>query len=283
MGRHVVEVARSRVVIEDGRIVSISEPGTRRCPLRSGLYGIEEESVDSVRKTVEFYISEWGMFTPDRVVRTKSLPVSFGVSEIFACGLRQGLLDAVVLVCEGAGTVISADPEVVEGIGAHMTGLIETSPEPAIISRLAKNRAVTVFPEDARMDQVKGTLKAVEMGYRAVGVTISGQAAREASRVRSAGGERCVIAAVHNTGITREAARQLASSCDLVTGCASRWTREIVAKSAIMQLGLNIPVFVLTPSGKELVLARIRDFPNPLIVGSGDLPLAGRDPPVPLE
>ncbi len=284
MGRHVLEVAGSRVVIEDGEIVSVTDPLTLHCPLRSKLYGIRTETVESVRQSVEFYIKEWGMFTPDRVVRTESYPVSFGVSEIFASGLEHDILDCVVTVCEGAGTVILANPQVVEGIGAHMTGLIETSPEPAIIRKLLENDVTVLSTEDARMEQAAGVIEAREMGYERIGVTITGHNAWEGTKIRGVCDKiMCAIASVHNTGISKEAAHKVASCCDLVTSCASKWTREIVAQKAIMQLGVGIPVFVLTPLGKELALARLRTFPDPLIVGTGKIPMLNEHQPYPLR
>ncbi len=284
MGRHVLEVAGSRVVIEDGKIVSIGKPRTSYCPLRSSLYGVGEETVESVRRTVESYIGNWGMFTGRRIVRTNSYPVSFGTSEILASGLRHGILDAVVLVCEGAGTVISSRPDVVQGIGAHMTGLIRTSPEPAIIERLAKVGVTVLSPCDAKMDQTAGVAKAAEMGHQRIGVTVTGRRPSDASRIRRKFDHlECAIASVHNTGITREAAQKLASTCDLVTSCASRWARDVVARRAVMQLGLRIPVFVLTPLGKELALARLRDFRKPIVVGTGSIPVLAESQPSPLR
>jgi putative methanogenesis marker protein 8 len=283
MGRHVIAVAGSRVVVQDGRIVSISEPVIRSCPLRSKVYGVKTETAESVRETVEYLIREWGMFTPRRIVRSNECPVSFGVSEILSSGLRHGVLDAVVSVCEGAGTVISADPAVVQGIGAHMTGLIETSPEPAIIQRLLEAGAQILSADDARIDQVSGAALALQVGHGRIGVTISGLLAREASEIRDLCLRKtCALASVHNSGMTRGNAETVASSCDIVTACASKWAREIVGPLAIMQLGLHIPVFILTPLGKELALARLRDFDGPLLVGSGSIPKLDREQPDPL-
>jgi putative methanogenesis marker protein 8 len=283
MGRHVIAVAGSEVVVEDGRVVSISEPRIRSCPLRSKVYGVERETVESVRQTVEYCIREWGMFTPRRVVKSDDYPISFGISEIFSSGLRHGVLDAVVCVCEGAGTVISSDPAVVQGIGAHMTGLIETSPEPAIVERLQDVGARILSPQDARMDQVSGAAMALELGYRRIGVTISGLLAGEAVGVRNLpSGKTFALASVHNSGMSRGDAETVASTCDIVTACASRWAREIVGPASIMQLGFHIPVFILTPLGKELALARLRDYDGALLVGSGSIPKLDREQPDPL-
>ncbi len=271
-------------MIEDGEIVSISEPTTSHCPLRSGLYDIPSETTDSVRRSVEFYIKEWGMFTPRRIVRTKLLPVSFGVSEILASGLAHSIVDAVVLVCEGAGTVISDEPDIVQGIGAHMTGLIETSPEKEIVQKLRDNGVRVPFPEEARIDQLEGYRLARSLGYERVGITVTGLAPEvpESIRTQSAGSA-CAILCVHNTGVSRRQAESLSQNCDIVTSCASRWTREVIGPRAIMQLGLRIPVFVMTALGKQLALARLEDFTEPLIVGTGTIPRMDAEQPYPLR
>lgn len=283
MGRHVLEVAGSRVTIVDGEVVDITEPRTVSCPLRSRVYGIERETRESIRESMEFYIGEWGMFTSNRVVRTEELPISFGITEIFNSCMRRGLIDAVVMVCEGAGTVIADAPDVVQGIGAHMTGLIETSPEPGIIAKLEENGVHVLKPDGATMDQHLGATRAIEMGYRRIGVTVSGHDSLDAKRIRDELGEVIAIAAVHNTGVSERDAERIASSCDIATSCASRWVRDRVGPRALMQLGMHIPVFILTPLGKELAMARLADFEGPLIVGTGKIPALKKEQPHPLR
>jgi putative methanogenesis marker protein 8 len=270
------------VVVEDGQIVSISEPRTRHCPLRDGLYGHPQETVETVRESVERHIRDWGMFTAERIIRTTEYPVSFGVSEILASGISSGIIDAVVCVCEGAGSVVSDDPAVVQGIGAHMTGLVETTPEAPIIAKLEEAGA-HVVSKDASMDQLEGYRRAKSLGYERVGITVSGRSSRQGIEIRNeAGGAVCAIASIHNSGMSRGDAQRVASSCDIVTSCASRWAREVVAPRAVMQLGLRIPVLILTQLGKRLALSRLEGFGEPLIVGSGTIPRLAPDQPDPL-
>ena len=68
------------------------------------------------------------MYGPNRVLELDEKPVSFGASEILMDAMAEGLVDAAVVVCEGAGTVVVARPEVLQAVGAHMTGLIKTEP-----------------------------------------------------------------------------------------------------------------------------------------------------------
>ncbi len=53
--------------------------------------------------------------------------VGFGASEVMVTGLNRGLLDTTVTACEGAGTVISKNPTLVQGIGGRMSGLEKPS------------------------------------------------------------------------------------------------------------------------------------------------------------
>jgi hypothetical protein len=120
------------------------------------------------------------------------------------------------------------------------------------------------------------------MGYRRIGVTITGLEPSAGTRIRRLH-PGAAIAAVHNSGMTRGSAIEVASSCDIATSCASRWAREIIGPRALMQLGMRIPVFILTGLGKELALARMGDFDDPLIVGTGTIPRLDKDQPSPLR
>ncbi len=124
MAEHLTEMAKSLVRVKDGKIEVLTDPLIRRCPLREDLYGFQEESRETVRQALEGHMREMGMYGPDRVLETDRRPVSFGASEIIMDGLIEGLVDAAVVVCEGAGTVVAMRPEVLQAVGAHMTGHI---------------------------------------------------------------------------------------------------------------------------------------------------------------
>jgi hypothetical protein len=38
--------------------------------------------------------------------------------------MNEGLVDSAVVVCEGVGTVVATGQDVLQAVGAHMTGLI---------------------------------------------------------------------------------------------------------------------------------------------------------------
>ncbi len=276
MSEHLLEMAKARVRIKDGKIEVLSDPGVSFCPLRRDLYGIEEESRESVERVLQLHMRETGMYGPSRVLELEEQPVSFGASEILADGMKEGLVDAAVLVCEGAGSLIATRPDVLQAIGAHMTGLIQTEPIIEIQEGL-EARGCILLDRRASIDQRRTYEKAVAMGFERIAVTLAGCTAGDAGAIRARGvelGAEPIILAVHTSGITEMQAAQLAQSCDLVWSCASKAVRDLVGKKALLQMGISIPVFALTWAGKRLLLNRALHFRQPLVMHKGSLPLA---------
>jgi putative methanogenesis marker protein 8 len=266
-------MAKSQVLIEDGKVTVLSPPQVRRCPLRKNLYGCESEDEGTVKRVLESHIRELGMYTSRRTLSLEDDPVSFGASEMINDALREGILDAAVIVCEGVGTVVTERPEVLQAVGAHMTGVLETEEIPATRRRLLRKGALTLG--SCEIDQVRGYELALEHGYKKVAVTISGDRARDVLALRAKGrevGNVPIILAVHTTGISRAKAQQLAKGCDIVWGCASKWVREVVGPKALIQIGTGIPVFALTVEGKRLVLNRALHMRDKLLIGRSQLP-----------
>jgi putative methanogenesis marker protein 8 len=278
MTKHKVEMAKSRVLIEDGKVKVLSPPMVKRCPLRRHLYGCESENASTVKRVLESHIQELGMYTSKRVLSLRDDPVSFGASEMMNDALREGLLDAAVVVCEGVGTVVTARPEVLQAVGAHMTGVLETEEIPSTKRRLERKGALTLG--SCQIDQVRGYEIALEHGYERVAVTISGDRASDATAIRAKGkelGNRPIILAVHTTGISKTKAAQLAKGCDVVWGCASKWVREVAGPKALIQIGTGIPVFAMTIEGKKLVLNRALHMSDKLLIGRSQLPALDKE------
>lgn len=274
MVEHLLEMAKALILIKDGEILVLGDPLIKSCPLRKELYGCEQESKETVKRVLRKHMDEYGMYGPNRVLESHEKPVSFGASEIVMDAMLEGIVDAAVVVCEGAGTVVVNNPNVLQAIGAHMTGLISTGPIPEIISEL-RNKGCFVLDERCIIDQVQGFRKAVELGFKKIVVTVTGERAGDARVLREMGerlGVRPIIFAVHNTGIGENEARMLAQYADLVWGCASRHVREIVGKSSKVQIGVAIPVFAVSDVGKKLVLNRAYHFEGSLIIHRASLP-----------
>ncbi|MDD1767149.1 MAG: DUF2099 family protein, partial [Methanomassiliicoccales archaeon] len=178
MDKHVVEaLGKTRVVIENGKVTEVGVPRVEYCPLFNKYRGIEQITPEIVRKNIEFRVSDFGMCTPRRELRMKDF-LSFGVSELMAMAVSKGLLDCVVVVCDGAGTAVITDPEMIQGIGGRVSGISETTPYAEVVGLIGAERVLD--PETGKIDQFKGAELARRLGFKRIGVTLV--SARDARR-----------------------------------------------------------------------------------------------------
>ncbi|MDD3373701.1 MAG: DUF2099 family protein, partial [Methanoculleus bourgensis] len=69
---------------------------------------------------------------------------------------------------------------------------------------------------------------------------------------------------------------------DLVTACASGTVREVVGSRALVQAGVSVPVFAMTGRGKNLIIEKIRQSDEPVLIKPTRLPVPGDRQPEPL-
>jgi putative methanogenesis marker protein 8 len=277
MSEHILEMAKALVRVKDGKVEVLTDPQVSSCPLRRGLYSLEKESRETVERVLREHMHEMGMYGPNRVLELDEKPVSFGASEILTDAMAEGLVDAAVVVCEGAGSVIVSRPDVLQAVGAHMTGLIKTESITEIQEGLRARNCILLDGQGS-IDQVQGFKLAVEAGFQKIAVTLA--CASEAKALRDLGessGKRPILLGVHTTGISESEALTLAENCDLVWACASKAVRDIVGPRAKLQIGISIPVFTLTFEGKRLVLNRALHFPDGLVLHRVSLPLIPKE------
>jgi putative methanogenesis marker protein 8 len=278
---HVIEaIGKCRIVIRNGKVISVGNPKILRCPLAERFAKpVHEITPGSVKENWENRIRTFGMCTNAREVLGKGEFVGFGASELLSAGLRSGFVDSAVIACDGAGTVIVSSPELVQGIGGRMSGLVKTSPLPGVIEKIEQERGIVLDPRTARIDQVAGTVLAYAKGFSRVAVTIA--LPSDATRIRLTCPEAFIIA-VHTTGLLKEEAEELADTADLITACASKWVREIAGSRALLQAGTAIPVFAMTKRGKALILDKLKESDEQVFVKGSKLPFAGDSQPAPL-
>lgn len=266
--RHVFEtLGKARVVVENEQVVEVGMPLLKYCPLWDKMRGITELNERVIKENIEFRIRDFGMCTADRKVEMDTF-VGFGASETFMTALRRGLLDTTVTVCEGAGTVITSNPALVQGIGGRLSGVIETTPVEGIINKI-KDKGGKIL-EPPAIDQIAGLQMALRLGYERIGVTVSTMADAKQCRAIS---KHAVIFGVHLTGIARKDAEEFCEFADLITGCASPHIRALAKEKAILQAGTAIPIFALTSIGKELLLERAKEVENTLLLNTMRLPV----------
>lgn len=268
MDEHVIEgLGKARIVIRDGKVAEVGEPLIGYCPIFDKHRGIKKIDKDVIKKNMEFRIGDFGMCTPDRVLRMKDF-LSFGVSEIICTAMTKKLVDAAVLVCEGTGTLVVTEPEMVQGVGGRVSGLVSTTPIPEIIAKVGRQNVLD--PSTAKIDQVAGVEKAIAMGYKNIAVSIvSGKTARQFKEMeKKHPGVNIYTFIVHTTGLTKDDAELIFQYADIATGCASKYIREVGTAKKAFKIGDSIPMYGITPRGVRLIEERIKFMgkeikPNP--------------------
>jgi len=278
---HIIEaIGRCRVLVRDGEVVEVGKPIIADCPLAKRFaFPVPEITPEAVKANIEHRIRAFGMCTPAREVLDTRPFVGFGASELISFGITAGLLDAAVVACDGAGTVVATTPEMVQGIGGRMSGLVSTSPHLSVIERIEQNGGYVLDRNNARIDQQSGVALAHIKGFRRIAVTVAAPA--EAEAIRAAYPDSLIVA-VHVSGLSRVESARLVGASDLVTACASRPIREIAGPLALVQAGISIPVFAMTGKGKEIIIEKIRRSEEPVLIKPTKLPVVGDREPSPL-
>jgi putative methanogenesis marker protein 8 len=269
---HIIRFYSSYVAISNGKVVALTTPYMRYCPLAEALYGNMGRSSDhdemkkTIINTVDKKIQRFSHFTSDRELIRNDISVPYGASEMLMYAMRKKVIDAAVVVCEGAGTVIVNRPEVVQGIGARMSGVFFTTPIRKIINKLEKYGCHVVFSQ-AGINQVEGVRKAVSLGYKRIAVTINAsmdESFSELMQIENSHNISLACLAVCTTGINKARVQELSEYADLIWSCASSEVRKSIGKKSILQLSVKIPVFSLTLKGVELISA-YSPYPNNLL------------------
>lgn len=273
-GEHEIYCCGARVRISEKGIKVLTKPLVEYCPLHEALYGTKRIDAEAVRKSVEMKIAGFGFCCANRLFDAEPI-VAYGASEMMRVWLEKGLIDCAVVVCEGAGTVLTSRGSLVQAIGGRLTGIIKTSPIPEIITRIKNEGGVVLDEKKATIDQVAGVKRALSLGFRRVAVSVAGFQSKAISEIRSLeAGEKAdvLVFSVCNTCVGERDMKHIAKA-DVVCASASKILRNRIGEKAMAQLGVAIPVFVLTEKGKKLILAYLETFKDKLVIfRTGNLP-----------
>lgn len=268
-------LGKARVIIRDGKVVKVEEPKIDYCPLFHKYRGIKKLTPQVIRENMEFRVKDFGMCTKERQLEMDDF-LSFGISETLGTLLDEKVIQCAVIVCEGSGTVIVEDPVLVQGIGGRISGIISTTPIKEIVNTLGKDKVLEV--ESAMINQVEGVLKAINLGYKKIGVTVA--SAADAVKIRQIEIDhpqvKISIFTVHTTGISRRDAEVLFENSDVITSCASFHIREIAKEKETFSVGASIPIYAPSEDGEKFLKIRLEKIggvkekkdakiPNPLI------------------
>lgn len=273
-GEHEIYCCGARVRISQKGVEVLTKPTVDYCPLHESLYGTKKIDAESVRKSVEKKVAGFGFCCGDRAFAGEPL-VAYGASEMMQVWLDKGLIDCAVVVCEGAGTVIVTKGELVQAIGARLTGIIKTSPISEVIERVEASGGTVLDKTTARIDQVEGVKRAFDLGFKRIAVSVAGFQAKAISKIRefeTSSKTDVLVFSVCNTCVGRSAVKHIAKA-DIACASASKILRTEIGNKAQMQLGMTIPVYTLTDKGKRLVLAYLTEFSYKLVIfRTGKLP-----------
>jgi putative methanogenesis marker protein 8 len=259
------------VTVKDESVVEVGEPKIKYCPLFDKVRGIKEVTSEAAAGNMEFRIEKHGMFSSRRKLEMGTF-VGFGASESMMTGILHGLIDAAVTVCDGAGTVITANSQLIQGMGGYISGLAETDPIPEVLDGIKKRDGHVLSPEDARINQLDGARWAASNGFVKFAVTVAdADTAEKLRELEKETGVKILIVGVHLTGIGPQDAKRLLAVADIVTGCASLHIRLQV--KPLVQVGTAVPLFGLTKWGKELLVERAKEVEQPLLINTMPLPV----------
>lgn len=265
----------ARVLVKGCDVAVLTDPAVVSCPYVRAVYKIDRIDRETVKRIVKEKIRELGYFCPHRSLKSDHV-VPFGSSEMMSSVMGE-LIDCAVVVCDGAGSVITWNPELVQGIGARMNGLLKTTPIPEVIERIRANGGEVL--EQPRIDQISAVKKALKMGFKRIAVTVIGPMAytiKELREIEKENGIEIAIFSTCNTLVPEEYLEYI-EMADIVCASASKLILERIGPKALMQLGIHIPVFVLTKLGKKIVLRYLEVVKSPILVSRVRMPYIVED------
>ncbi len=196
-----------------------------------------------------------GFFDTSRPLNSCEANVLFGASETMSTAFRSGIIDAAVIVSNNLGTIITTDSSNTQGAVKRMTGLFLSSPSEEIMKTAAEAGIIPVFPHTALIDQLEGVKLAISLGYKKIAVSVAWMdnlLLDEISKLEK-DGVTIYRFGLCSTGIDDSAALSMEKHADLIWSCASKVVRSSIEPNAIAQVGVKIPVHIMSEKGWKLV------------------------------
>lgn len=276
---HVIEaLGKTEVVIENGEVVSVGNPLVEYCPIFDKIDDAKKLDKDYIKWNIEKRIREFGMCTANRVVKMPDM-MSFGISEILKTNRELNLIDCVVGVCEGVGTLLITDPEIIQGVGGRVSALVSTTPIPEVMEKVGIENVLN--PDTADLDPIKGLEMAIEKGYKNIAITIlPSKTVQELREYLIPEDVNIYIFVAHTTNASDEEVEIVFKYGDVVTACASEKIRDYAEKEEVYYSGSKVPIFAVTEKGREFLDNRLEKIGKPLTIN--DYPLNRETHPHPL-
>ena len=261
--RHVIEaLGKTEVVIENGEIIHIGETLVDYCPIFDKIDNAKELNREFIEFNINKRIREFGMCTPERIVRMPDI-LSFGISEILKTNIELEVIDCVVGVCDGVGTLLMTEGDLIQGVGGRVSGLVSTTPIPEIIEQVGVENVVN--PETAELSPIKGLEMAIEKGFKNIAITIlPGEIIKEIREYPLPEDVNVYILVAHATNASEKDVEYVFEYADVTTACASKKVREYAEKEKLYYSGSKVPIFAITEKGREFLDNRLEKIGKPL-------------------
>jgi hypothetical protein len=155
-----------------------------------------------------------------------------------------------------------------------MTGLFYTSPSIEIMEIAKDAGIIPVFPYTASIDQIVGVKKAIALGYKKIAVSVAANDNYLHEQLHQLEMENNVTIykfGLCSTGIDDKTAMIMGEYADVIWSCASRAVKEYIEPKALAQVGVKIPVHIMTKQGFELIKNHLQHLDNNINFNTIDL------------
>ena len=254
--RHVIEaLGKAEVVIENGKITYIGEPVVDYCSIFDNGQHNGDLTKEFIKSNIEKRIEEFGMCTPQRSIDVEDT-MSFGTSETLKTNMINGNVDCVVGACEGVGTLLIDDAELVQGVGGRVSALISTTPIDEVMDKVGRENVLN--PETAELNPLKGLEMAIERGYKNIAITIiPTEMVKDLRQHPKPEDVNIYIFVAHTTNVSKKEADMLFDYADVISGCSSITIRETAEERKPYYAGKKVPLYAVTENGKRLLNERL--------------------------
>lgn len=254
--RHVIEaLGKAEVVIENGKITYIGEPVVDYCSIFDNGQHKGDLTKEFIKSNIEKRIEEFGMCTPQRSIDVEDT-MSFGTSETLKTNMIKGNIDCVVGACEGVGTLLINDAEIVQGVGGRVSALISTTPIKEVMEKVGRENVLN--PETAELNPLKGLEMAIERGYKNIAITIiPTEMVKDLRQYPKPDDVNIYIFVAHTTNVSKKEAEMLFDYADVISGCSSINMRQTAEERKPYYSGKKVPLYAVSENGKKLLNERL--------------------------
>lgn len=254
--KHVIEaLGKAEVVIENGKITYIGEPVVDYCSIFDNGQHNGDLTKEFIKSNINKRIEEFGMCTPQRSFDVEDT-MSFGTSETLKTNMINGNVDCVVGACEGIGTLLIDDADLVQGVGGRVSALISTTPIDEVIDNVGRDNVLN--PETAELNPLKGLEMAIERGYKNIAITIiPTEMVRDLRQYPKPENVNIFIFVAHTTNVSQKEAEMLFDYADVISGCSSINIRETAEERKPYYAGKKVPLYAVTENGRKLLNERL--------------------------